>query len=230
MLFESKDAEGKRIVHATRFDAQLHVIHTSPRSFTDEPDSALFKPWAEAFDVEVKTEDVKRDLERYEELRRAMERLVPEKVVYRDFWTRYYFLRHVIESEERKRRELLRGTQDEVEEVGWGDDEEEEELQGGVVPSVKEPGREVEAGDEKQAVGGAETPIAGAAVGEAMEKEHGPDAELLKPNEPRRSNEHSVADSDASYDIVSGAPSRGPDTPTKEKNEGHAEQSDEDWE
>jgi len=37
--------------------------------------------------------------------------------------------------------------------------------------------------------------------------------ETLRPSEPRRSNEHSIADSDASYDILSAATSRGPGTP-----------------
>ena len=38
-----------------------------------------------------------------------MEKCVPEKVEYKVFWCRYYFLRHVIESEEKRRREMLKG-------------------------------------------------------------------------------------------------------------------------
>jgi hypothetical protein len=49
-------------------------------------------------------------LEKHEELRNAMEKVVPEKVDYKTFWCRYYFLRHVIESEEQRRREMLKGT------------------------------------------------------------------------------------------------------------------------
>ena len=49
----------------------------------------------------------------------------------------------------------------------------------------------------------------------------------LKPAEGRRSHdEKSVADSEASYDIVSGAPSRAASSPKERK----AEESDEDWE
>jgi hypothetical protein len=48
-------------------------------------------------------------LEKYPELRRAMEKLVPEKVEYAPFWTRYYFLRKVIQEEEVRRREVLKG-------------------------------------------------------------------------------------------------------------------------
>ena len=38
-----------------------------------------------------------------------MEKLVPEKVEYAAFWTRYYFLRMVVETEEERRREILKG-------------------------------------------------------------------------------------------------------------------------
>ena len=109
VLFESKDAEGKRVIHTTRFDAQLHVIHCSLDSFLRDPASGEYGKWKESFDVEGKTGEISGDLGKYEELRRAMERLVPEKVEYDVFWCRYYFLRMVIESEEKRRREMLKG-------------------------------------------------------------------------------------------------------------------------
>lgn len=60
----------------------------------------------------------------------------------------------------------------------------------------------------------------------------------LKPAQPRRSNdEKSVADSDASYDLVSGttsrAPSRAPGSPQQDKKKVVAEEEEsdeEDWE
>jgi len=110
VLFESKDSEGKRVIHTTRFEAQLHVIHCSLDSFMRDPASDEFEPWASSFNVEQHTQDIAKDLEAYDELRRAMEKLVPEKVEYDIFWKRYYFLRHVIETEEKRRRELLKGT------------------------------------------------------------------------------------------------------------------------
>jgi hypothetical protein len=110
VLFESKDAQGKRVFHTTRFDAQLHVIHSSLDSFTKDPVSGEFEPWTKEFNVESKTGDISKDLEKYEELRIAMEKLVPDQVTYADFWKRYYFLRHSIETAEARRRDLLRGT------------------------------------------------------------------------------------------------------------------------
>ena len=109
VLFESKDAQGKRVIHTSRFDAQLHVIHTSPDSFTKDGSGAEFEGWLKEFDVDKKTEDISSDLAKYPELRATMEQLVPDQVPYADFWQRYYFLRHGIETAEARRRDLLKG-------------------------------------------------------------------------------------------------------------------------
>jgi hypothetical protein len=109
VLFESKDAQGKRVIHTTRFDAQLHVIHSSLDSFTKDPASAEYEPWTKTFNVESKTNDISKDLENFGELRTSMEKLVPDKVTYEHFWKRYYFLRHSIETAEARRRDLLKG-------------------------------------------------------------------------------------------------------------------------
>ena len=109
VLFESKDASGKRVIHTTRFDAQLHVIHSSLDSFTKDPVSEEFDSWTKTFNVDDKTEDISKDLDNFDELRASMEKLVPDKVTYGDFWKRYYFLRHSIETAEARRRDLLKG-------------------------------------------------------------------------------------------------------------------------
>lgn len=109
VLFESKDASGKRVIHTSRFDAQLHVIHTSTESFTKEPATGDWEDWGQAFDVKARTEEISRDLEKYPELRATMEKLVPETIPYEDFWKRYYFLRHGIDIAEARRRDLLKG-------------------------------------------------------------------------------------------------------------------------
>ena len=109
MLFESKDAHGKRVIHTSRFDAQLHVIHTSPESFGKDGTGAEFETWTKEFDVDKKTADISTDLEKYPELRSTMEKLVPDQVAYADFWKRYYFLRHGIETAEARRKDLLKG-------------------------------------------------------------------------------------------------------------------------
>lgn len=109
VLFESKDASGKRVIHTSRYDAQLHVIHTTTQSFAKDPATSEFEAWATGFDVEKKTEDISADLAKYPELRITMEKLVPDTVPYAEFWKRYYFLRHSVEAAEGRRKELLKG-------------------------------------------------------------------------------------------------------------------------
>ena len=109
ILYESTDIDGKRVIHTTRFDAQLHVIHSTLDSFIKDPASPEYSKWSEEFEVEKKTEDISSDLQRHKELRAAMEQLVPDRVKYEVFWKRYYFLRHVIETEEQRRKEMLKG-------------------------------------------------------------------------------------------------------------------------
>lgn len=110
VLFESKDAAGKRVIHTSRFDAQLHVIHTSTESFTKDPATGDWDTWGAEFDIKGRTEDISRDLDKYPELRATMEKLVPETIPYENFWKRYYFLRHGIDLAEARRKELLKGT------------------------------------------------------------------------------------------------------------------------
>ncbi|KAK0247747.1 hypothetical protein LTR91_022429 [Friedmanniomyces endolithicus] len=110
VLFEtSEPGTGKKVFHSTRLDAQLHAIHTTVSSFTEDPQGPQWDDWKNDFDIEQKTEDIALDLDKYEELRRAMEKVVPEKVEYKVFWLRYYFLRKAIEEEERRRKEVLKG-------------------------------------------------------------------------------------------------------------------------
>ena len=113
VLFEtSEPGTGKKVFHSTRLDAQLHAIHTTAASFTDDPaQGEAWEKWSKEFDIDSKTKDIAADLDKYEELRRAMEKLVPEKVEYKAFWMRYYFLRSAVEEDERKRREVLKGAE-----------------------------------------------------------------------------------------------------------------------
>ncbi|KAL2012430.1 hypothetical protein VTN00DRAFT_5148 [Thermoascus crustaceus] len=213
VLFESKDSEGKRVIHATRFEAQLHAIHSNLDSFSRDPDSEEWPNFKKDFNVEKKTFGISTDLEMYPELRRAMEKLVPEKVEYKDFWARYYFLRLVIETEEKKRRELLKGASNptEEEEVAW-DEDSDSESDSPSTPQVK---------SRKE-----NNPSSSSTL-QAKDSNN-----TLKPGEPRRSNDQqSQPDSESSYDLVSGATSRALGSP-KEKSPPNtkADDSDEDWE
>lgn len=245
VLFETNDAEGKRVFHTSRFDAQLHVVHTTASSFTQDPESEAYEPFAKEFDIEEQTEAIASDLEKYEELRRAMEKLVPEKVEYKIFWMRYYFLRKVVEEEERRRKEVLKGMEtDTSNPPSWRARCGANETTG----AAANPGEEVSwdasdsEGEEEEARTPNATKSTSQSTAESTSTLNPPAAknDLLKPASPRRSNEEdgkSVAESDASYDIVSGATSRTPGSPKEEKKaelgttkEEKEEESDDDWE
>ena len=110
VLFETTDnGTGRKVFHTTRLDAQLHAVHTTASSFTQDPQGEQWVEWEKGFDIDRQTEAIAKDLDKFEDLRRAMEKLVPEKVEYRAFWVRYYFIRKAIDEEEKKRKEVLKG-------------------------------------------------------------------------------------------------------------------------
>ena len=111
VLFESKDHAGKRVIHTNRLDAQLHLIHTRSASFAQDPDTegSSCTDFRSQFKIDDRTADIAQNLDKYPDLRRRMEELVPEKVDYESFWSRYYFLRQGLERAEEKRREMLKG-------------------------------------------------------------------------------------------------------------------------
>lgn len=120
-------------IYSTRLDAQLHALHTTREPFlvkdTNQVDPSYSK-FAESFNVDIHTENIAQDLEKYPQLRTLMESLVPDSVAYAEFWTRYYFMRSEISEQEEKRKKLLSQANDgslEEEEVNWDDDDDEEE-------------------------------------------------------------------------------------------------------
>ncbi|GKU03811.1 bsd protein [Fusarium langsethiae] len=249
VLFESKDAQGKRVIHTSRFDAQLHVTHTSTESFTKDPNSADYATWSKEFDADKKTPDINDDLQKFPDLRATMEKLVPDQVPYVDFWKRYYFLRHGIETAEARRRDLLKAASAE-DDVAWSDDDSDDDSDDSADTSTPATKTKVEPKAELKTETKAEpkaTPAAPVAPAIASSNTTQPPAKtLLKPAEPRKSNdEKSQADSEASYDVVGAASGKTTQTPNspkdskdpKKKAESSDEEdsdddsdSDEDWE
>ncbi|KAI9834043.1 MAG: hypothetical protein M1819_003328 [Sarea resinae] len=227
VLFESKDSEGKRVIHTTRFDAQLHAIHSTLDSFIKDAASPEYEKWKEDFSIEKKTEDIASDLDKYQDLRRAFEKLVPEKVEYADFWRRYYYLRYVIETEEQRRKELLKGAaaNPDEEEIAWDEDSDSD-----IERTTPQQATTISSHPTSITNPTASTTTLRAT---ASSQSPTPASDTLHPTAHRRSNDHSSQpDSDASYDVVSGATSRAPGSPTAKAEAGKvAEESDEeDWE
>ncbi|KAI9800921.1 MAG: hypothetical protein M1833_003058 [Piccolia ochrophora] len=238
VLFESKDHEGKRVIHTTRFDAQLHVIHSTLDSFLKDPGTSEFSKWKEGFEVEKKTEDISADLEKYKELRTAMEKIVPDRVKYEDFWTRYYFLRHVIETEEQRRKELLKGAAAPTteEDIAWDEEDSEPETAHPSSANATTTASSASATNDKDIPNptssspDSSTTIDPTTSSSATFK---PPPTELAPG--RKSNDqNSQPDSDASYDVVSGAPSgapsHAPGSPRADRKQGGDESDEEDWE
>lgn len=241
VLFESKDASGKRVIHASRQDAQLHVIHTTTEGFAKDPNTDEYTTWGKDFDVEKKTGDISDDLAKYPELRQTMEKLVPDQVPYADFWRRYYFLRHGLDAAEARRRDLLKAAAED-DEVGWGDDSDDDEPKSEQKKPAAEPARTGSAAssttiappapESTKAPTPTPAPAAAPAAAAAAPAPAAAPVSSLKPAESRKSNdEKSQADSEASYDVVgerSGVPSQAPSSP-KESRKGD-DSDDEDWE
>ncbi|KIW14540.1 hypothetical protein PV08_07324 [Exophiala spinifera] len=236
VLFESRDQSGRRVIHTSRFDAQLHVIHTTLESFTRDPSTSggQWEEFKNGFDTgsPETTGRIAADLDKYPELRRSMEKVVPEQVEYKDFWPRYYFLRHVVEVQEEKRRELLKASANETEEVSWDEDSDDDQAERQPKTQATQP--------EAPKVLVAQNTNDSSTTLHQTPPAH--DTGSLKPDgSGRRSHdEKSVADSDASYDLVSGATSRAPGSPKEEVGGGAKgagigadridESDEEDWE
>lgn len=249
IIFESKDSNtGKRVIHTSRFDAQLHVIHTGSTSFTLDPTGSgnQWEDFKQAFDIDKMTTRIAEDLDKYNELRASMEKLVPEEVDYKSFWTRYYFLRHVVDVQEEKRKELLKGkpivlanataitdtlytaSTHDTEEVGWDEDSEDDQ-DASATPQLKQSQEQPPKVLVAQNANDSSTTLHQTPAPSA-------DPTSLKPDSSgRRSHdEKSVADSDASYDLVSGATSRAPGSPKDDASKSTTakidESDEEDWE
>ncbi|KAI9885600.1 MAG: translation termination factor GTPase eRF3 [Watsoniomyces obsoletus] len=233
ILYESKDQEGKRVIHTTRFDAQLHVIHTRSDSFVEDPASPEFETWKDSFNVDKETDRISVDLEKYKDLRAAMEKLVPDQVKYEDFWTRYYFLRHIIEAEEMRRRDIMKGVSTAAEEeIAWDEDSDTETTPAaGQTPETAMSNNENNETSSSPANNSSTTtlhqpvPSTTTTTATSSTENTAPttnpssSSSSSKPTlDPKISNtsndEHSLAGSDASYDVVSGAPSGAPGSPT----------------
>ncbi|KAI5787757.1 hypothetical protein FPQ18DRAFT_238790, partial [Pyronema domesticum] len=189
VVFEAKGAEDqKKQIFTTRLDAQLHLLHTNLELFKTDSKTDSFATFSKEFSADKETERIAADLERYPELRSTMEKLVPAEVEYKPFWIRYYFLRNELDLEEKKRKELLKGAINEEEEVGWDEDDSEDE--------DEEEEEESEAEEEKAPE--PKKPVPKAST----------DTLQPKPKVSTSNDRSSQPDSEASYDVVSGAPSK----------------------
>ncbi|KAK6333350.1 hypothetical protein TWF718_011164 [Orbilia javanica] len=233
VLFETKGSEdNKRPIHTTRLDAQLHLLHTNLDNFKSDPRSPKYAAeWVAGFSAEKKTEQIAKDLETYPELRSSMEKLVPGEVSYEEFWKRYYFLRGELDAEEQKRKELLKVAANEEEEVGWEedsdeeDDDEEDDDEEDDDDDDDDDDEEDESEEEEETKPAPAAAAAGKAIPKPTQK---PSSDTLRAKS-KPADIMSQPDSEASYDVVSGAPSNASGSPPKAQAK-QEESDEEDWE
>lgn len=114
-------------IYSTRLDAQLHALHTSTEPFLTTTKEDGFDDFAQSFNVSFHTDEIAKDLDKYAQLRTLMESLVPEKISYDQFWTKYYYMRKQLAEQEQKRKMLLeKATLDESADISWDDEDEDE--------------------------------------------------------------------------------------------------------
>lgn len=124
ILFNAPE-DVRQQIYSTRFDAQLHSLHTSEEPFT-QSDDAEFDKFAKTFDIGNQTDTIAADLEKYPALRKLMEKLVPEQIVYNEFWARYYYMYQQICDQEENRKKLLSQATDGEKEFDWDESDDED--------------------------------------------------------------------------------------------------------
>ncbi len=130
---KNTETEGKRslLLLTNRLEAQLHALHTSTEAFITAAPDNNYDDFAANFLVDEHTDEISNDLRIYPSLRDLMSSVVPTKITYAEFWTRYYFMRGKIEEEDEKRKLLLQEaslkTPDDEKEFKWSDDEDSDD-------------------------------------------------------------------------------------------------------
>lgn len=129
VLDDSKSRPQK--VTSTRTEAQLYALHTSPELYLTNAQDETYDQFKKSFKLDSKTEDIAALLKQNVELNKLSTSIVPEKVKYDEFWTRYFYLYDKILKEESNRKKLLKKGNDtnetKSENVEWSDEEEGDE-------------------------------------------------------------------------------------------------------
>lgn len=130
LLFNVKHAKGRTPkVSSTRTEAQLYALHTSPELYLTTAKDDSFVKFKNDFKLDSKTEDIANLLKQNVELNKLSTKIVPEKVSYEEFWTRYFFLYDKILKEEVNRKKLLNKENEskdtKAENLQWSDDEDD---------------------------------------------------------------------------------------------------------
>eukprot|EP00287_Rhodomonas_sp_CCMP768_P008578 CAMPEP_0196734396 /NCGR_PEP_ID=MMETSP1091-20130531/13153_1 /TAXON_ID=302021 /ORGANISM="Rhodomonas sp., Strain CCMP768" /LENGTH=212 /DNA_ID=CAMNT_0042077901 /DNA_START=63 /DNA_END=698 /DNA_ORIENTATION=+ len=105
--------------------SKLEAMQADKNSFTTDPAAAAYAAFAEGFTAEEKTAEISQLLEASPSLAALHQELVPERVEYRVFWSRYFFRALAIRQEEDRKSALLRASElfGEEEDFAWDEDD-----------------------------------------------------------------------------------------------------------
>lgn len=102
---------------------RLYNIQTDPATYCNEPDNLEeFHQWLPTFMIEDKKEELSTLMLDSKEVRSIYTKLVPEAVSHKDFWTRYFYKKHVHDEAEKRRALLVERAQQDTE-LSWEDDD-----------------------------------------------------------------------------------------------------------
>eukprot|EP00026_Physarum_polycephalum_P011134 Phypoly_transcript_11334.p1 GENE.Phypoly_transcript_11334~~Phypoly_transcript_11334.p1 ORF type:complete len:343 (+),score=82.05 Phypoly_transcript_11334:106-1134(+) len=123
----------------THLQARLLRIQRDPKTYNEAPTDASYEAWSSNFNVGApeNTEAITQLLTSNETVRDFHTALVPTKVLYRDFWCRYYYRMHQLEEEEKRRAAILNSANaNDDEEFSW-DAEDEGNVSKATKPSTE---------------------------------------------------------------------------------------------
>ena len=100
-------------------------MQTAHSSYTSDPEHAEYAEFRAAFSAERKTAEIAELLDAVPRMQAIHQELVPEKVAYTDFWSRYFFLAQQAAAEEERKHKLLTTSQlfDDDDEFAWDEDD-----------------------------------------------------------------------------------------------------------
>ena len=84
----------------SRREARILTLLADRSTYEVEPDDAAFEAWREAFDADSRKNEISELLVTNGDVRGHYTRLVPNAMLHRDFWARYFFRLEILEREE----------------------------------------------------------------------------------------------------------------------------------
>ncbi len=108
-----------------RFGPKLAALQADPKTYLSDPCHAEYAAFRASFTAAEKTAEIAELLEVVPAMNDIHQELVPEKVPYVDFWSRYFFQAGPIAEEEARKKKLLTSAElfDDDENFMWDEDE-----------------------------------------------------------------------------------------------------------